>query len=430
MGTPRGTAAVERTSETCLSPLVNYGSTVRITGFETFVVGTPPPHHGGRYFLFVRIDTDAEISGYGEIYCATFDPHTVATMTGDIIERDVIGTDPRSVEKLFRTVYSRGFTQRPDVSLMSVFSGIEMACWDIAGKAADLPITEMIGGRVTDHLRTYTYLYPTDPDEDIYANRGVYVDPDMAAETAVEYLRLGHTAVKLDPMGGYYANDPRMPSLQRLDLAEAMVAAIRAAVGSDADILFGTHGQFTPAGALRLAARLEQYEPLWFEEPVPPDNVESIRQVAAGTRIPIAAGERLTTKYEFAPLLNSGAVHIAQLNTSRAGGILESRKITAIAEANHAQIAPHLYNGPIGAAANIAIAATAPNFLILEAILDFGGFYADLLTTPLQWSDGVVSVPSQPGLGVALNEDVARAHPYDGELLHLEMPFRTGADDL
>jgi L-alanine-DL-glutamate epimerase-like enolase superfamily enzyme len=299
-----------------------------------------------------------------------------------------------------------------------------MACWDICGKAVNLPITELIGGRVADRLRTYTYLYPTDPGEDIYANRGVYSDPHVAAETAARYVQRGHTALKLDPMGGYFANDPRNPSLEGLDLAAAMVGSIRGAVGSDADILFGTHGQFTPAGALRLAHRIEPFEPLWFEEPVPPDNARAMSAVASGTRIPIAAGERLTTKYEFAPLLASGAVHIAQLNTSRAGGILESRKITAIAEAHHAQIAPHLYNGPIGAAANIAIAATAPNFLILEAILDFGGFHADLLRTPLEWSEGAVAVPTEPGLGVELNEDVARVHPYAGDVLHLEMPWQ------
>ncbi|MBT8239667.1 MAG: mandelate racemase/muconate lactonizing enzyme family protein, partial [Acidimicrobiia bacterium] len=331
---------------------------------------------------------------------------------------------PRSTERLFRTVYSRGFSQRPDISLIGVLSGIEVACWDICGKAVGLPVTEMLGGRVTDRLRTYTYLYPTDPDEDIYANGGVYSDPVAAAETAAHYVQLGHTAVKLDPMGGYYANDPRNPSLERLDLAEAMVSSIREAIGSDADILFGTHGQFTPAGALRLAERIEPFEPLWFEEPVPPDNSSAMSAVASGTRIPIAAGERLTTKYEFAPLLASGALHIAQLNTSRAGGILESRKITAIAEAHHAQIAPHLYNGPIGAAANIAIAATATNFLILEAILDFGGFHAELLRTPLEWRDGTVEVPTSPGLGVELNEDVARAHPYAGDELHLEMPWQ------
>ncbi len=396
---------------------------MRISDYEVFVVGTPPPHRGGRYFIFVKLVTADGIVGYGEVYAATFGAHTIASMATDVIERHVLGTDPRRIERLFRSVYSTGFTQRPDLSLMAVFSGVEMACWDIAGKASGLPVTELIGGRVTDRLRTYTYLYPTDPADDIYANDGVYAEPAVAAAVAATYVAHGHTAVKLDPMGGYFAGDPRMPSLDRLDLAEAMMAAIRDAIGRDADILFGTHGQFTPAGALRLADRIAPYEPLWFEEPVPPDHVASMQFVAAGTSIPIAAGERLVTRYEFAPLLASGALHIAQMNCARVGGILESRKITAIAEAHHAQIAPHLYNGPIGAAANIAVAATAPNFLILEAIRTFDGFHAELLRTPLQWSEGHVTIPSGPGLGVELDEDVALAHPYHENLLHLEMPW-------
>lgn len=397
---------------------------MKLSEYEIFVVGTPPPHHGGRYFVFVKLVTDDGIVGYGEIYAATFDPHTIAVMASDVIERDALGTDPRRIETLFRTVYSRGFTQRPDVSLMGVFSGIEMACWDIAGKAVGLPVTELLGGRVRDELRTYTYLYPIDPEEDIYANTGVYDTPSIAGKTAAAYVAAGHTAVKLDPMGGYYASDPRMPTLERLDLADAMMGAIRDAVGSGAEICFGTHGQFTPAGALRLAKRLERFEPLWLEEPVPPDNYASMARVAAGTSLPIAAGERLATKYEFAPLLAMGAISIAQLNTSRVGGLLEARKVTAIAEAHHAQIAPHLYNGPIGALGNIAIGATAPNFLILEAILDFGGFHADLLSVPLEWHEGFVRVPTGPGLGGELNEDVARSHPYETNVLHLEMPWR------
>lgn len=396
---------------------------MQLCDYATFVVGTPPPHHGGRYFLFVKLVTDDGIVGYGEMYGASFGAQTMATMAADVIERDVLGTDPRRVEQLFRTVYSRGFTQRPDPSLTAVLSGVEMACWDIAGKAVGLPVTELLGGRVHDRLRTYTYLYPDDPGVDIYANAGVYSDPALAASAAADYAAAGHTAVKLDPMGGYYAGDPRFPSLADLDRAEAMVSAIRQAVGSQVDILFGTHGQFTPAGALRLAGRIARFEPLWFEEPVPPDRAESLAAVASGTAIPIAAGERLVTRYEFAPLLAAGAIHIAQFNSARVGGVLEGRKVATIAEANHALIAPHLYNGPIGAAANIAVAATSANFLILESILDFGGFHQQLLRQGLEWVDGFVTVPNRPGLGVELDEEVALAHPYDGSDLHLEMPW-------
>ena len=200
-----------------------------------------------------------------------------------------------------------------------------------------------------------------------------------------------------------------------------MVAAVRKAVGTRADILFGTHGQFTPSGAARMARALEPHDPLWFEEPVPPDMPEAMAALAAKTSIPVAAGERLTTKYEFARLLALGAAQIVQPDLGRAGGILEAKKIAAIAETHHALVAPHCYCGPIAAAANIQLAATLPNFLILEAIKDWTGFHADLLETPLVLDDGDTLVPTSPGLGVALNEDVARVHPYAGPDLHLVM---------
>jgi L-alanine-DL-glutamate epimerase-like enolase superfamily enzyme len=196
-------------------------------------------------------------------------------------------------------------------------------------------------------------------------------------------------------------------------------------VGDGADLLLGTHGQFSASGALRLARQLESYDPLWFEEPVPPDMPEQMAVVARGTRIPIAAGERLTTKYEFARVLASGAASILQMNLGRVGGLLEAKKVAALAEVHHAQIAPHLYCGPVVGAANIQIATCSPNFLILESIQQWGGFHAQILTRPIRWEGGYVIPPTAPGLGVELNEAVALANPYpaDGNL-HLEMSDR------
>jgi len=201
-----------------------------------------------------------------------------------------------------------------------------------------------------------------------------------------------------------------------------LVRLVREAVGSRADLLLGTHGQFTPAGALRLARQLEAYDPLWFEEPVPPEMPEAMAIVARGTSIPIATGERLTTKYEFARVLAAGAANILQLNLGRVGGLLEAKKVAALAEVHYAQIAPHLYCGPVVGAANIQLAACSPNFLILEGIQRWDGFHADLLRTPIAWQEGFVIPPTAPGLGIELNEAVAMAHPYpaDGSL-HLEM---------
>jgi 2-dehydro-3-deoxyphosphogalactonate aldolase len=389
---------------------------MKLVDLKTYVVGNPPPGFGGRYFIFLKLTTNDGVEGFGEVYSVPFHPHVVERMIADVFERKVTGADPFQIERLWRIIYSSGYTQRPDTSILGILSGIEMACWDIIGKAVNKPVYALLGGRVHERLRTYTYLYPREGDE-----TDVYVDPDLAAERAAAYARMGFTAVKFDPVGPYTAFDPRQLSLKSLDRAEAFVRAIREAVGSKCDLLFGTHGQMTPAGALRLAKRLEPYDPLWLEEPVPPENPRAMAQVARGTSIPIAAGERLASKYEFANLLHHEAVAILQMALGRVGGLLEAKKIAGMAEAHYAQIAPHLYCGPIEGAANIHLATCSPNFLILEGIETWGGFHADILKRPIRWEDGYVIPPTEPGLGVELDEEVATANPYSGDALHLEM---------
>ena len=390
---------------------------MRIKDAATFVVGNPPPSFGGRYFVFLKLTTDDGITGLGEVYSATFGPHTVARMVEDVVGRHVIGADPFEIERLWRRVYGSGYGLRPDTSLMGVLSAVEMACWDIVGKAVDKPVHALLGGRVYERLRAYTYLYPNEgEDADAF-----YADPDRSAERAAAYVAQGFTAVKFDPAGPYSAFDPRQPGLETLARSEAFVKKIREAVGTKADLLFGTHGQFTASGAIRLARRLESYDPLWFEEPTPPETPEEMAKVARATTIPIATGERLTTKYEFARVLATGAASILQMNLGRVGGLLEAKKIAGMAEARYAQIAPHLYCGPVVGAANIQLAACSPNFLILEGIQDWGGFHAEILKTPIRFEDGFVVPPEAPGLGVELDEEVALAHPYEGDALHLEM---------
>lgn len=389
---------------------------MKIADVETFIVGNPPPGFGGRYFVFVKLTTNDGIVGYGEAYAATFSPSVVAAQLEDVAAHHLIGRDPFHIERFWRAAYGRGFTLRPDVSLQGTMSALEMACWDIVGKALEKPVYELLGGRVHERLRSYTYLYPRDGD-----STDVYVDPGLAAQRAAEEVARGFTAVKFDSMGPYSAMGGHQPSLRRMELSVQFLKALREAVGTSADLLFGTHGQFTAGGAVRLARKLEPYDPLWFEEPVPPDNVPEMAKVARQTSIPIAAGERLTTKAEFARLLEAKAVSIVQPNLARAGGILEGKKIASIAEAFGAQIAPHLYNGPIGGAANIQLATSSPNFLILEGIGDWGGFHGDLLDKPVTWDAGYVIPSKEPGLGVVLNEEVARANPYDGDALHLSM---------
>ncbi len=399
---------------------------MHITDVKTWVVANPPPQTGGRYFIFVKLTTDSGVVGYGEAYNASFDPLVTAAMIEDVAARHLVGHDPHDIEPFFRRAYSSGFTQRPDVAMMGCVSALEMACWDIIGKDAGKPVAKLIGGIVNETLRSYTYLYPLTgsvyPDEAEGADsRNVYNDPQMAAEAALACVEQGFDAVKFDPAGPYTVYDGHQPRLADIDLSARMVKAVREAVGTRADILFGTHGQFSAGGAVRMARAIEPYDPLWFEEPVPPDSPHAMAEVASKTSIPVAAGERLTTRWEFAPLIALRAAAILQPNAGRAGGILEMKKIAAMAETAQIQIAPHCYCGPLVAAANIQVALTLPNFLILESIKTWNGFHAELLETKIGWEAGHVVPSLEPGLGVTLREDVCDAHPWTGGPLHLEM---------
>ena len=391
---------------------------MKITNVKTYVVENPPPHRGGLYWVFLKLTSDHRIDGFGEAYCVPFNPHTVAQMITDVCERTVIGSDPFKIERLWRILYSRGYSQHPDLSLMGVISAIEMACWDIIGKELNQPIYNLLGGQVHEKLRSYTYLYPKDPSE---GTPELHKNPEMAAQRAADYVKQGFTAVKIDPVRPYSAFDPRQLSLEAMETAEKVVQKVREAVGSKCDILIGTHGQMTTSGAIRLARRLEKFDPLWFEEPVPPENMDELAQVARSTRIPIATGERLTTKYEFSEILEKHAASILQMALGRVGGILEAKKIAGMAEPHYAQIAPHLYCGPIEGAANIQIDTCSPNFLIQESIETWGGFHSKILKEPIRGEDGFIIPPTKPGLGVELNEEVAAAHPYSGKKLHIEM---------
>ena len=390
---------------------------MKLRDLEVLVVGNPPPGFGGRYFIFVKVTTDDGITGWGEVYAATVGPAAMGAVIADVFERHMAGESPEAIELMFRRVYSAGFSQRPDPTVMGAFSGLEIACWDILGKARGRPVHALWGGRTRDRLRAYTYLYPS-PGEDPAT---FYNDPEAAAATAARLVAAGFTAVKFDPAGAYTIFGGHQPTLPDLDRTEAFCRAIRAAVGDRADLLLGTHGQFTPAGAVRLARRIAPWDPLWFEEPIPPDAPLDIARVAAQSPVPIATGERLTTLAEFATVLRSGGVGVLQPSLGRVGGLLQARKVAVLGEAFGAQVAPHLYAGPIAWAAAIQLALSIPNFLLLESIGTGGGFHADLLTGAIPWDGGYVLPPDAPGLGVGIDEAVARANPWTGERLHLEM---------
>lgn len=373
----------------------------------------PPTGIGGAFWVFVTVTTDTGITGVGECYGIPFAPNVACSMVEDIFDRYIAGSSPHDVETMYRRVYSAGFTQRPDPTLMSVFSGIEIAIWDILGKALDQPLYNLLGGAFHDRLRTYTYLYPGPDGGDPYH------EPEAAAARALDYVEAGWTAVKQDPAGPYTIQGGRELSLHELDRCEANVEAIRSAVGDRADILFGTHGQMTTSSAIRLARRLERFDPLWFEEPCPPDQMDAIGRVAGATTIPVATGERLTTRAEFHQALKAG-VSILQPDIGRSGGVWETKKIATLAEVFNAQIAPHIYCGPVAHAAAAHVALSSPNFLVLETIET--DFHRDVLVEQLEWDAGFLVKPTKPGLGIELNDDVIAAHPADNHgPLHLDM---------
>lgn len=390
---------------------------MKLQDLEIFIVAPPAPGWGGRYWIFVKLTTDDGIVGYGECYASTVGPKAMRAVIEDVFARHMRGENPENIELMFRRAYSSGFTQRPDLTAMGAFSGLEIACWDIIGKARDRPIWALLGGKINDRLRSYTYLYPQQGQD---AGK-FWISPELAAEAALRWVDMGFTAVKFDPAGPYTIRGGHDPAMSDITRSVAFCRAIREAVGDRADLLFGTHGQFTVAGAIRLGQALEPYGPLWYEEPIPPDDPMGLAEVARAVRIPVATGERLTTKAEFAMILRSGAARILQPALGRAGGIWETKKIAAMAEAFSTQLAPHLYAGPLEWAANIQLGASIPNLLMLETIETGGDFHMALIQNSIRWEDGYILPPDAPGLGIAFDEDLARARPYTGDRLHLEM---------
>ena len=388
---------------------------MKLQDLEVIVTAPPAPGWGGRYWILVKVTTDTGIVGWGECYASSVGPIAMKTVIEDVFARHMQSENPENIELMYRRVYSSGFTQRPDLTVIGAFSGLEIACWDVLGKDRDRPVHALIGGCMNNRIRAYTYLYPL-PHHDINA---FWTSPEMAAESALDCVARGYTAVKFDPAGPYTLRGGHMPAMSDISQSVAFCKAIREAVGDKADLLFGTHGQFTTAGAIRLAQAIEPFSPLWYEEPVPPDAVEQMAQVARSTRMPVATGERLTTKAEFAPVLRSGAAAILQPALGRAGGIWEMKKVAAMAEVYNAQMAPNLYAGPIEWAANIQYAASIPNILMCECIET--PFHDQLIKGSIRVEDGFITPPTAPGLGIDVDEALARAHPYIDDGLHLEM---------
>ena len=378
---------------------------MKITEVKYYPIKIRNNAKGGVYWFLLKMETDEGISGWGEMIWNAYSPKTLGMMVLDIAKNFFIGENPFNVEKLFLKAFFVQCKAHTDLATQGILSGFEIACWDIIGKACGQPVYNLMGGRINDKIRAYTYLYQK--DDKIFCE-DFWQLPDACAESALRYVSEGFTAVKLDPFSPYldeYAT--HIPTRESILRAKKTMRAIRNAVGEGIDIILGTHGQFTAAGAILAAKEMEEFNPLWFEEPTPPENYRVLKKVSEATTIPIATGERLATKFEFASLMHDRCCDIYQLDVSGCGGISEAKKIAAMAEANHVMITTHFWAGPINFAAQLQLAASCPNFLIQEAIgkMDSFGGFDKIMDDPFVFDKGYFIPSDKPGLGIEINEE-------------------------
>jgi 2-dehydro-3-deoxyphosphogalactonate aldolase len=376
---------------------------MKVTELKTIVVEAEKPYIGGKYFLFLELLTDEGIVGIGERVAGSSysnrlsDLKSQVNLIEEFVGQFVIGQNPLNIELIWDKMYGTHHDLRhPSLYATPVISAIDMALWDIAGKVANQPIYNLLGGQYHEKLRAYAYMPSVDLDK----------YPEKAGEVAVQLLEEGNSACKIDPFMPLHPI--RDIPLAQIEHAGKIFESIRNAVGNRLEVGIGTHGQMPTYSAIRVANYLEPYHPFWFEEPVMPENIDEMARVAAHTSIPIATGERLVTKYEFAQVLKKQAAQILQLDVGQCGGITEAKKIASMAEAHYAMIAPHMYCGPVAAAAAIQIDTCSPNFLIQEA--NQGPLHKKIFKEPLVFENGFIIPPTGPGLGVEFDEDVLNAH--------------------
>lgn len=362
---------------------------MKITEIQTFLV-----REAHRNLVFVKVVTDEGLHGIGEAYSCGPDDATVAVIHH--FEDWLIGEDPTNVEHLWAVLYNG--SRFPGGSVVnSAISGIEHALWDIKGKALGVPVWSLLGGKTRDKVR-------------IYQGCGGST-PEGCAESALSLIeKYGYTALKMSP---HPPDSQKMPWNAVLRGAAERIEAVREAVGPDLDIGVDPHAKiFNPVRALQMAQALQPYMPFFYEEPTRPENVDALARLRAQTQIPIATGEMLYTKWEFRDLMVKDACDIVQPDICCCGGIMELKKIAAMAEAFYLEVAPHNPMGPLATVINVHLAASIPNFLILEYIPDDRPIRQDLLQEPLKPENGYLPVPDKPGWGVELNEEVFEQHPF------------------
>jgi galactonate dehydratase len=372
---------------------------VRISGLRTGVVGTP-----WRNLTLVELQTDEGLTGVGEVRMLN---HTDALL-GYLAEAElnhVLGSDPFEIESLVQRMYRRDFARAGEIA-MSAIAVVEMACWDIVGKALGQPVYRLLGGAVREQIKAYANGWYT-----------VAREPEEFHAAARRVVERGYRALKVDPFGaGSY-------ELERAELLRslALVEAVRDAVGPDVEVLVEMHGRFTPATAIAIARELEPFAPAWIEEPVPPENLQALAKVARRVSAPVATGERMHTRYDFVELFRLQAADVVQPDITNFGGLLETRKLAATAETHYVLLAPHNVGGPISTAAALHLAACTPNFKIQEHFNDFADPWLSEVEPGLPQvdSEGRFPLPTAPGLGVEIDWDAASEHPR--ERVHFDL---------
>lgn len=363
---------------------------VRITGISTHVVGTP-----WRNLTHVQVHTDEGLTGVGETRMLGRTDALLGYL-GEAEANHISGSDPFAVEDLVRRMKYGDYGRAGEI-VMSGIACVEMACWDIKGKALGVPVWQLLGGRVTDRVKAYANgWYTTERTPEAY---------HAAARTVVER---GYRGLKIDPFGtGHFELGH-----EATRYAVSLIEAVRDAIGPECELMLEMHGRFSPATAIRLAREMAPFAPAWIEEPVPPENLKALAKVAGKVDLPIATGERIHDRIEFRELFESQAADIIQPDLGHLGGILETRKLAATAETHYTLVAPHNVGGPVLTAASLQLAGCTPNFKVLEHFNDFADAeIAQVVKGAPQVVDGYFRLPDAPGLGVELDTDAAAGFP-------------------
>ncbi|MFF3568908.1 mandelate racemase/muconate lactonizing enzyme family protein [Nocardia jiangxiensis] len=363
---------------------------MKITKLSTHVLGT-----AWRNLTIVEVHTDEGVTGLGEVRMLN---HTDALLgfLAEATDNHIRGSDPFEVESLVHRMMRLDYARAGEIA-MSALAAVEIACWDIQGKALGVPVYRLLGGAVRDRIKAY-------------ANGWYQVErtPEQFAAAARRVTARGYRAMKVDPFGAGMFELDHTETTRSLEL----VAAVREAVGPEAEIMIEMHGRFNPATAIRLAGLLEPYDPAWLEEPVPPENLAALAKVAAHTSIPIATGERMHTRYDYRELFALQAADILQTDITHSGGLWEAKKLAATAESHYLLMAPHNVGGPISTAANLHLAATTVNFKVQEHFNDFADvFVKDCAPGLPEVVDGYFPLPQGPGLGISLDYEALARHP-------------------